>query len=736
MSGEERTAQSAVPKGKLAKMKSFTEALKDKYCDVGDIDNNINIVIFGKPSRKREDSESSEGEPELGHLRTVVLNKMKISHAGLPSSGLASLCPNISDLDLQGNSLTSWRETLTILSHLPCLKFVNLSSNKFIHDQETLAAWNHPLKSVEDLVLNRTEMTWEEVLSLAQLTPNLKELHICDNGYQTISDGNLQALESIETLRLNNNNIQEWAEFWKLRHLPQLQSLILSGNPVEVVFYDQSSDSTLPSDSPKESTCDLTNEKSVSVCASVLDDIVSSVNSFSQNCIDDCSRLEINQISASNSVCNDQVQTYGDQDDPEYSSGQIRNEAQDGLYQLPNYNTQDCAIGKNCDRLTQKAMTCDTEAPHSVSQVAENNIPQSPVGENSDKPTQKATTCDIEAPHGVNQLPNTTMNTSVVKETCDRPTPGSTRCGISDTTSLSAVRITVLNSGNSTQENFSFNKNAHLGSNPNASQEVKHFVQNNCDSGTVLSGSTADGQSSCRAELEMGGNRDSAKPFRNLSMLCLSQTRLSDWEHLSAINSFPSIKSLRITGISLADDLPQDDRRKLFLACLPSVKVLNGGEVSQTEREKAERHFLRHFLQKEEKPERYLELEQKHGKLTPLVEIDLTRGFQEWVTVKFVYNGTEVLEDKIRVMENVGKLKTFIRQKLCKKLGITRFKMWHLACGPFHSSPGVELEELFLDSLPLSRFDVQEADEIHIEQVEGFKPGLQLGLGNGTTYRW
>lgn len=72
MSGEERTAQSRVSQRKVSKMKSFTEALKNKYCDVGDIDNNINIVIFGKPSRKREDSESSEGEPELGHLRTVV----------------------------------------------------------------------------------------------------------------------------------------------------------------------------------------------------------------------------------------------------------------------------------------------------------------------------------------------------------------------------------------------------------------------------------------------------------------------------------------------------------------------------------------------------------------------------------------------------------------------------------------------------------------------------------------
>jgi hypothetical protein len=41
--------------------------------------------------------------------------------------------------------------------------------------------------------------------------------------------------------------------------------------------------------------------------------------------------------------------------------------------------------------------------------------------------------------------------------------------------------------------------------------------------------------------------------------------------------------------------------------------MLNGSEVSFTEREKAERYFLRHFLDRDEKPPRYEELEKKHG---------------------------------------------------------------------------------------------------------------------------
>ena len=46
---------------------------------------------------------------------------------------------------------------------------------------------------------------------------------------------------------------------------------------------------------------------------------------------------------------------------------------------------------------------------------------------------------------------------------------------------------------------------------------------------------------------------------------------------------------------------------------LPNINILNGSEVTWTERDKAERHYLRFFMDKEEKPDRYYELEKKHG---------------------------------------------------------------------------------------------------------------------------
>ena len=68
------------------------------------------------------------------------------------------------------------------------------------------------------------------------------------------------------------------------------------------------------------------------------------------------------------------------------------------------------------------------------------------------------------------------------------------------------------------------------------------------------------------------------------------------------------------------------DKRKLFsfskphfiaLPSLPKITVLNGSEVTVTEREKAERFYLRHFMDAEDKPDNFHTLVEKHGKFCP-----------------------------------------------------------------------------------------------------------------------
>lgn len=213
--------------------KSFTEALKEKYCM--DDEPTFDFIIVS-PKRR-----SNATEAELAHLRTVVLNEMDVTRAEIPKAGLTSLCPNVVDLDLANNLLESWHELIAILGDLPRVKYVNLSGNQLrLPSKETLP---NTRLSVENLALNGTGSTLEEVVRLSQMMPALKELHLCGNDYKDLADIDNKiasgAFSALECMRLNNNGITSWSEVWKLRHLPQLKYLILSGNPIQDIFYSK-----------------------------------------------------------------------------------------------------------------------------------------------------------------------------------------------------------------------------------------------------------------------------------------------------------------------------------------------------------------------------------------------------------------------------------------------------------------------------------------------------------------
>ncbi|PIK49322.1 hypothetical protein BSL78_13781, partial [Apostichopus japonicus] len=130
--------------------------------------------------------------------------------------------------------------------------------------------------------------------------------------------------------------------------------------------------------------------------------------------------------------------------------------------------------------------------------------------------------------------------------------------------------------------------------------------------------------------------------FPALRMLCMSNTRLSDWSDLEALTKFPRLKSLRIQETTICQEHSIEDRRKLFIASLPNIEILNGSEITAAERDKAERFYMRHFVRAKTKPQRYAELYQKYGELRPFDEVDLGRGFQEYAALSFVYGGRSI----------------------------------------------------------------------------------------------
>lgn len=130
---------------------------------------------------------------------------------------------------------------------------------------------------------------------------------------------------------------------------------------------------------------------------------------------------------------------------------------------------------------------------------------------------------------------------------------------------------------------------------------------------------------------------------RNLTFLNLSNTEINTWDDIDRLAKFPALRNLRVQNWPLWEkcDATEHERRQLLIARLPHVQTLNGGgKITSDEREDAERAFIRYYVDKPEadRPERYTDLIAVHGKLDPLVKIDLRP--EKRVKVTFTHGDT------------------------------------------------------------------------------------------------
>jgi len=129
--------------------------------------------------------------------------------------------------------------------------------------------------------------------------------------------------------------------------------------------------------------------------------------------------------------------------------------------------------------------------------------------------------------------------------------------------------------------------------------------------------------------------------FPSLRLLNLSSAQLDSWAAIDELAKFGELRNLRVKHWPLWESLEctEHERRQLLIARLPNVEMLNGGgKISSDERVDSERAFVRYYMDKpeEERPARYQELLQIHGKLDPLVNVSLKPDKR--VKVLFTYN--------------------------------------------------------------------------------------------------
>ena len=198
--------------------------------------------------------------------------------------------------------------------------------------------------------------------------------------------------------------------------------------------------------------------------------------------------------------------------------------------------------------------------------------------------------------------------------------------------------------------------------------------------------------------------------FASLLTLSLAAVNICRWHELDIIADLPALRSVRLRDIPLAGDLSQLDRRKIFLSWFPNIAKLNGSTYNGEERVSAERFTIRYFSTLEYKPLFLPRLIKKHGDLKQLKDIDISFGYKEMVKVEFIYESKIWRRQKISVKQTVKELIFWLKKEL--KVPRNSFLVYYQPVSASHNID--DLRELSMSSLPLSRFNIRDGDQILI----------------------
>ncbi|MBN3293338.1 TBCEL protein, partial [Polypterus senegalus] len=172
-----------------------------------------------------------QGSPMKDRLNLpsiLVLNSCGITCAG-DESEIAAFCSHVSELDLSDNKLQDWHEISKIVSQIPHLDFLNISSNPLheaVLDRECAEAF----VGVRRLVLNNTKVSWKTMHILISETPELEELFLCLNEYDAVPPCSVTC-PTLRLLHITDNNLHDWKEVRKFGAMfPGLDTLVMANN--------------------------------------------------------------------------------------------------------------------------------------------------------------------------------------------------------------------------------------------------------------------------------------------------------------------------------------------------------------------------------------------------------------------------------------------------------------------------------------------------------------------------
>ncbi|XP_074468244.1 tubulin-specific chaperone cofactor E-like protein [Sebastes fasciatus] len=206
-------------------VRTFVQVLSEKY--------NPDNFPYGKGVMVMPSPPGSPIKDCLFLPSMLVLSGTGIRKAG-DQTDIAAFCPHVVELDLSHNQLNDWTEISAIVSNIPHLDLLNLSRNP-LRGVELEPSMAEVFSGVRKLVLINTHISWDTVHTLTGHTPELEELFLCLNGYNTVSESQTSC-PSLRLLQITDNQLQEWAEVRKFGQMyPSLRTLILANNSVDAV---------------------------------------------------------------------------------------------------------------------------------------------------------------------------------------------------------------------------------------------------------------------------------------------------------------------------------------------------------------------------------------------------------------------------------------------------------------------------------------------------------------------
>ncbi|XP_041353725.1 tubulin-specific chaperone E-like [Gigantopelta aegis] len=173
-------------------------------------------------------------QSKLENLTDVMLTDTGVYGAG-PQNDLEKFTPNIRELDISKNLISSWIEIVEICKQLEYLKLLDLSEN-YLQIPENPHTLQNSFLKIKVLCLNKMNYTWQQILQCSSMFPSLKQLHMHSNCLCRLSAPSTE-LQKVVLLNLECNDISQWDEILKLADLPNLKTLIISDNNIEKIYF-------------------------------------------------------------------------------------------------------------------------------------------------------------------------------------------------------------------------------------------------------------------------------------------------------------------------------------------------------------------------------------------------------------------------------------------------------------------------------------------------------------------